>query len=102
MVLIKQDSIHTAIEGIDRFYSYRVQNGAIVECTPVNVGDAATDHNFSQAGAITEHIVANSRDLKSVNRVRDADLRTGTGVARDGDSAVIDRVTEILRSHCDE
>src|SRR5439155_20584250 len=62
LALVEQDSIHAAIDGVERIHRYRAQAGAVRERTVPDVGDAGGDRDVGQAATVIERAVPDAGD----------------------------------------
>ena len=90
LVLVEQDSSHTAIGGIAWSHRYRCQAGAGIERRVPDAGDTIRDGDAGQAGAPSERIVPDAGDVGVERHAGQA----GAGIERivpDAGDAVGDR-----------
>ena len=99
LALIEQHSIHTAISSVKRIYRDYRQAVAVKEHKVPDVGNAGGNRDAAQAGAVTERSVPDAGDRQAIDRVGDGHRSVGSGVSRDGDRAVIGRVSQLGAHH---
>jgi len=62
LALVEQDTIHTAIGGVERLHPYRTQTGAATERRFSDAGDAVGDRNAGELRGSQKRVVRNTGD----------------------------------------
>ena len=96
--LVEQDSVHTAVGGVERIHCYCAQAPAVSECTVPDIGNAVGDGNVGQAGA-GKRAAVDAGNRQAIDRVRNDHGSAGAGVSHDCDRAVIGHVSELGLHH---
>ena len=95
LALVEQDPIHTAVDGIICIHCYRCKSRAGNESLISDAGDAVRDRDVGQGGSGAKRTRRDSGDRQAVDRAGDGHRPAWSGVSRDGDRAVSDRVNEL-------